>query len=167
DLRWIVPTGGITAGLLVTDRDTSREMSRGSHINLSSEVANGGVAFGAGAAAAFYVFGKARNDDHAVETGLLSAEGAINTLAVVQALKFSTGRLLPDEDDGSGHFFRGSDSFPSDHSAVAWSIASVIAHEYPGWLTKTLAYGGASAISISRVTGRQHFLSDVFVGGTL
>ncbi|HEV2731882.1 MAG TPA: nucleoside-diphosphate sugar epimerase/dehydratase, partial [Terriglobales bacterium] len=33
------------------------------------------------------------------------------------------------------------------HALAAWSIASVIAHEYPGPLTKLLAYGAASGIS--------------------
>jgi len=50
---------------------------------------------------------------------------------------------------------------------VAWSIASVVAHEYPGPLTKLLAYGLASTVTLSRVTGKQHFASDAFVGSVL
>src|SRR5258707_14772302 len=45
--------------------------------------------------------------------------------------------------------------------------AGVLAHEYPGPLTKVLAYGLAGAVSYSRVRGRQHFPSDVFVGGMM
>ena len=44
---------------------------------------------------------------------------------------------------------------------MSWAVASVIAHEYPGPLTKFLVYGGATAVSISRVTGRKHFPADV------
>src|SRR4029077_18140493 len=43
----------------------------------------------------------------------------------------------------------------------------VFAHEYPGPLTKILAYGLAGAVSYSRVRGRQHFPSDVFIGGMM
>ena len=68
---------------------------------------------------------------------------------------------------GQGPFFRGGDSFPSDHAAVAWSIASVIAHEYPGPLTQLFAYGLATAVSATRVEGQQHFPSDVFVGAAI
>ncbi len=52
---------------------------------------------------------------------------------------------------------------------TCWSFAfaTVLAHEYPGWLTQALAYGGASAISMARVTGKEHFPSDVFVGATV
>src|SRR5262249_44152715 len=58
-------------------------------------------------------------------------------------------------------------SFPSEHAAAAWSIASVIAHEYPGPLTKLLAYGAAGLISYSRVRAGQHFPSDVLVGALI
>ena len=56
---------------------------------------------------------------------------------------------------------------PSEHSAAAWAIASVIAHEYPGPLTTVLVYSFASAISMARVTGKQHFNSDVFIGSAI
>jgi membrane-associated phospholipid phosphatase len=42
----------------------------------------------------------------------------------------------------------------------------VIAAEYPGILPKVGAYCFATAISISRVTGRNHFPSDALVGTT-
>jgi hypothetical protein len=67
--------------------------------------------------------------------------------------------------NGRGLFFQsGGDSFPSLHSTLAWSVAGIIAHEYPGPLTKLLVYTAAAAISYSRVRALQHFPSDVFVG---
>jgi hypothetical protein len=77
------------------------------------------------------------------------------------------GREGPGVNGAQGRFLRGGKSFPSDHSAVAWSIASMIAHQYPGPLTKLFAYGFAGAVSVSRVTGNQHFPSDVLVGGAM
>src|SRR5262249_44040141 len=77
------------------------------------------------------------------------------------------GRLRPGEEDGSGHFFRGSDSFFSAHASLSWSIATVLAHEYPGWLSQSLLYGGASAISLARVAAGKHFMSDVVVGSAV
>jgi hypothetical protein len=56
---------------------------------------------------------------------------------------------------------------PSEHTSVAFAIAGVIAHEYPGPLTQILAYGAAGLIGFSRVRARQHFPSDVFVGGIM
>src|SRR5262249_23317642 len=57
--------------------------------------------------------------------------------------------------------------FTSEHSAIAWSIASVWAHEYPGWLSQLAAYGLASTVTLTRVTAKEHFPSDVIVGSAL
>ena len=46
-------------------------------------------------------------------------------------------------------------------------MASVIAHEYPGPLTKLFVYGLASAVSASRVTGKDHFPTDVIAGAAI
>jgi hypothetical protein len=99
------------------------------------------------------------------EAGLLSGEAAINATAISYLLKGATQRQRPYS--GSGQFFQSGDSFPSEHAAIAWSIASVMAHEYPGTLTKFLAYGLAAGVSATRVTGQQHFPSDVIIGSAL
>ena len=98
---------------------------------------------------------------------MLAGEAAINSYAVDTAFKYALGRQRPYQGSGLGNFFSGGASFPSDHSAVAWSIASVIAHEYPGPLTEVGVYGLATAVSASRVLGKQHFPSDVVVGAAI
>src|SRR6202008_3322554 len=82
-------------------------------------------------------------------------------------LKYSLGRQRPFQGDGSGSFFRGGTSFPSEHSAAAWSVAGVLAHEYPGPLMRIAAYGLATLVDYSRIRPRQHFPSDVFVGSIM
>jgi membrane-associated phospholipid phosphatase len=119
----------------------------------------------AGAAGAALVWGHVTRNDHLRETGLLSAETAINSTAVAFALKNVTQRPRPLPRDGN--FLSTGGSFPSAHSALAWSVASVVAHEYPGPLTKFLAYGSASAVTVTRLTSKEHFASDVIVGSAL
>jgi len=164
---WIVPSASVLVGLIITDPVTSREMSRGNHVDLSRNVATAGIASMAAGSAAFYLWGRMVKNDHARETGVLATESMINSLIVSEGLKLVAGRERPNQGNGSGPFFQGGQSFPSDHAALAWSFAAVLAHEYPGWFTKTLAYGGAAAVSLSRVTGKQHFLSDAVVGSVL
>jgi membrane-associated phospholipid phosphatase len=48
-----------------------------------------------------------------------------------------------------------------------WAMASVVAHEYPRAWVQLLAYGAATSVSVSRIMGRNHFASDVFVGTAL
>lgn len=165
DLNWFVPAVGVTAGLIVADKDIENHVGN-SGTDRWNKFSNVGLAAAFGSAGSFYVFGRIRGDAHARETGRLSSEAALNSFLVNSAIQGVSRRARPDE-TRSGAFFVGGSSFPSDHAALAWSIASVIAHEYPGWGTKLLAYGTASSVSLSRVGARKHFPSDVLVGSTL
>src|SRR5258708_31314456 len=82
-------------------------------------------------------------------------------------MKYAFGRERPLQDNYRGRFGQGGVSFPSEHAAAVWSIASVIAHEYPGPLTSLFVYGLASAVSASRISAKQHFPSDVLVGSAI
>jgi membrane-associated phospholipid phosphatase len=168
DLKWAVPFAGITTGLIMTDRTAAHEASR-NHVNASTTFSDAGLAVFGASSAGFYFLGRYTGDSQKRETGILSGEAMVNALAVDEVLKYAFQRQRPFENNGAGRFFQGGsqNSFPSAHATLSFAFASVIAHEYPGWLTKMLAYGGASAISLARVTGKEHFPSDVFVGGVL
>ena len=167
DARWLAPLGLGTAALIATDRRTGDEVAEHTgQLNASRIVSYAGSTYGVGGiAATFYLFGRARHDERARETGLLGAEALIDSGIVVTALKEITQRRRPLSGAARGDFFDGGSSFPSGHSIEAWALAAVIANEYHDhrWV-QVSAYGIASAVSLSRFTGRQHYLSDVLVG---
>jgi len=168
DTEWLVPAGGFAAALFVTDRDASLHLSRNPKtINRYNTISNAGAGALIGDASGLWLLGHARHDRHWSESGFLAGEAVLNSLVMVEGLKYSLGRERPFQGNGSGAFFQGGTSFPSEHAAAAWAVAGVLAHEYPGPLTKILAYGLAGAVSYSRVRGRQHFPSDVFIGGMM
>jgi membrane-associated phospholipid phosphatase len=168
DTTWLAPFAGLTAGLLATDRQYSASLPQNpSTLRHYKTVSNFGTAGLVGAAAGLYLFSYPMHNEHWRETGFLAGEAALNALVTTEVLKYSFRRERPYQDAGGGHFFSGGTSFPSEHAAVAWSIAGVIAHEYPGTLPKLFAYGMASAVSYSRIHGRQHFPSDVVIGSAL
>ena len=168
DATWLAPLGGVTAGLFVTDRQYSASLSQNATtIRHYKTVSDLGVASLIGAGAGLYLFSYPMHNEHWRETGFLAGEAALNSLVTVEALKYSMRRERPYQANGAGSFFSGGTSFPSEHAAAAWSIAGVIAHEYPGTLPRMLAYSMASAVSFSRVRARQHFPSDVLVGAAL
>src|SRR5215475_9076132 len=169
DADWLVPFSGFTAGLFVTDRDFSKHLSQNpTTISHYKTLSNAGVAALVGSAGGMWLLGHVSHNEHWSETGFLAGEAALNSLVVVEGMKYSLRRQRPFQGDGSGAFFQsGGTSFPSEHAAAAWSVASVVAHEYPGPLTKIFAYGLASLVDISRVRARQHFPSDVLVGSVL
>jgi hypothetical protein len=166
DLKWILPAAGITSAFIASDSWWSKQVNP-SHIQTSLHISDYGTYSMIGLTGASFLFGQMTHNDHLQETGLLTGEAAINATGVAYLFKEMTQRQRPYQDNGNGDFFKGGSSFPSEHSAIAWSVASVWAHEYPGWLSQTAAYGLASAITVTRVTAKQHFPSDVIVGSAL
>lgn len=174
DARWLLPLGLSTGALVATDRRTAGELTEnGEHptrLRISRDVSRGGAFYTtSGIAASFYLIGRATKNSRARETGLLGAEALLDGGIVSTALKAITQRPRPRVDDASGEFFDRGDSFPSGHAISAWSLATVIAYEYGKRrpLVRFGAYGLATAVSVSRYTGRNHFLSDVLVGSAI
>jgi membrane-associated phospholipid phosphatase len=165
-LKTFLPFAGFTGALVAGDSWISRQVPA-NHVQGSQSISNYAVYSLVGAAAGSYAFGQLTHNDHLRETGFLSGEAALNSTLITYAFKEATMRQRPYEGSGNGLFFHGGSSFPSEHAAIAWSVASIVAHEYPGPLTKLLAYGLASTVTITRVTGKQHFPSDVVVGSAL
>ena len=168
DVDWLIPLGAATGVMLATDTETSKHLPSSPHrLKLSNDFSNYGIGAIAAADAGFYFLGQFEHDDHKSETGFLAGEAAADSLAVTYALKYSFGRGRPLDSRFQGNFWSGGDSFPSEHAAAAWSIASVIAHEYPGPLTTLLAYGAAAGVSAARTSAKQHFPSDVLIGSAI
>lgn len=170
DAKWLIPLGAATTALIANDRRTSSFVSRrGSLPAVSRGFSQGGTFYATGGiAAGFYLLGRATDNQRARETGLLAAESLIDSGIVAQGLKIITQRPRPNSDNGRGRFFRSGNSFPSGHATSVWSLATVIAYEYQDRpFLRYGAFAAAAAVSLSRYTGRNHFLSDVLVGGAI
>jgi membrane-associated phospholipid phosphatase len=165
DTVWLVPYAGFAAGLFATDRETSLHLSNNpATLSRYNNFSNYGLAALVGGAGGLYLWGRFTHDEHKRETGLLSGEAALDAFSAVTFMQYVLGRERPLEGNHAGNFFSGGTSFPSDHAAIAWAIASVVSHEYPRPWMKLLAYGTATAISVSRVYAKQHYPSDVYIG---
>ncbi|MDT4953265.1 MAG: hypothetical protein QOJ02_1403 [Acidobacteriota bacterium] len=174
DAKWIAPFGLSTALLIATDRRSAGEMAEGgdhqTRLRISRDISRAGDFYTTGGiAATFYLVGRTTKNARARETGLLGMEALINGGIVSSALKAISQRPRPRVDDASGEFFDRGNSFPSGHSTSVWSLATIIAYEYGHHrpLVRFGAYGLATAVGLSRYTGRNHFLSDVLVGSAI
>ena len=157
-----------TGALIPADYSISRRISSDpERIRRSRDLANFGLGAELGLAAGGFALGHLTNNAHAREYGYLSGEALADSLIINSVVGLATGRERPNDGNGKGTFWKGGSSFPSKHGTAAWTLASVAANEYPGWLTDILAYGSAAAISASRVASKDHFASDVFVGSAL
>ena len=128
---------------------------------------NAGLGAMVGVGGGMYAWARMVGNERLRETGVLSGEALLDAYMDVEVLKTIAGRERPLAGNGRGEFLKGGGSFPSGQAAMSWAVASVIAHEYPGAGTKWLAYGGAAAISMARVEGREHFAGDVAVGSLI
>jgi membrane-associated phospholipid phosphatase len=86
---------------------------------------------------------------------LVEAYGA--SMGLVYILKPVVNRERPDG---------GSQSFPSGHTASAFSGASFLNRRY-GWSYGIPAYGVAAFVGYSRVEAKRHWTSDIIAGGVI
>ena len=168
-LFWDSVVVGSTGVLIANDESVAKQVNPAWH-QTSTNIANGLTYGTVATAGGIYLTGLFTHDEHAQRTGVLSAEAAIDSFLLYGSMKLIFNRDRPYMGNGEGKFFAGnfsSGSFPSGHSTFTWTLASVIAHEYPKWPVQLAMYSMATAVATTRVTGGQHFPSDVFVGSTL
>jgi membrane-associated phospholipid phosphatase len=171
---------GVTSALVASDPHTApyfRATDTFSGFNRVFSGVNTG-AFIAAVPTSIYAIGLIKKDSYAQSTALLAAEAFADGFALDLAFKGITGRKQPLQYAGNGpyadSFFNGthnpfhSGGFYSVHAMSAISVATVIAHRYRNhrWVP-FVAYGMATAISFARITGNNHFPSDVFFGGAM
>jgi len=171
DLIWLLPLGAATGVALSTDTDAMRNLSRDPTFNkdcvnasnylLGSEIA---------VPVALFSVGYLKDDTHARETGILSGEALADGVVVEEISKIILRRERPLYNNAAGDFFAPNvgtnGSFPSSHSMLAWSVAAVIAGEYPSKWVQAGIYSTATGVSVMRVLGQEHFPTDVLVGST-
>ncbi len=168
NLFFLVPATAVSTVLVASDTDLESHLPTGTNtVKMAVNASNAGMAALLGTGGGLFLWGQFTKNEHERETGFLAGEAAIDAYIDSTAFKYLAGRERPYTGDDRGRFFQGGDSFPSSTSAVSWAAATVIAHEYPGPLTKLLAYGTAGAVSAARVVGQKHWVSDAVLGSAL
>jgi membrane-associated phospholipid phosphatase len=171
---------GLTSALIATDPRTAPYFRTTESFSGFNRVFSGTntAAFIAAVPASIYAVGLIKKDSYAQSTALLAAEAFADGFALDLAFKGITGREQPLQYSGNGpyndSFFNGthnpfhSGGFYSVHAMSAFSVATVLAHRYRDhrWVPY-VAYGMATAISFARITGSNHFPSDIFLGGAM
>ncbi len=132
-MKWNALVVGATGILIANDESVAHQVSPSWH-DTSINISNATL-YGLGATAGgIFVTGLVTHDDHATETGIRSAEASVDSVILYAALKAVLARQRPYTGAGEGKFFSGNwtaGSFPSGHATLAWTLATVMAHEYP------------------------------------
>ena len=87
----------------------------------------------------------------------------ITSVFIVPVLKATAGRSRPNAQQGPHDFnpFNGGESFPSGHTAEAFTLATSIAENYHRPWISGLCYGIAGLVGYARMEHEAHWLSDV------
>ncbi len=166
--KYIIPFALISTTLIATDKKTADFLpNTNDQAVWSGRVSQLGATYTlAGFSGGMYLFGKVVGNKHARETGWISLEALAHTQLLIFGVKQATNRLRPVADDPPRGFWKGGDSFPSGHAASSFAVATVFAYEYRHHIAVPIvAYSLASVISVSRLSARRHWASDIFVGG--
>ena len=166
--KYIIPFALISTTLIATDKKTANFLpNTDDQAVWSGRVSQLGATYTlAGFSGGMYLFGKVVGNKHARETGWISLEALAHTQLLMFGVKQATNRLRPVADDPPRGFWKGGDAFPSGHAASSFAVATVFAYEYRHHIAVPIvAYSLASVISVSRLSARRHWASDIFVGG--
>lgn len=171
----VAVAGGAIAGITFADKRLQRAFSgdpRGTGTKVADEIAPFGAYYSFGVLGGFYFGGLAFHNDKAravAQDGL--AASLITSGMVVPLGKVIFGRPRPESRDEPGEFeffsFK-KDSFPSGHTAQAFTVASVISAHYQDqpWVS-IVSYGAAAAVGWARVQQGRHFASEVAAGAVI
>ena len=154
NLKWDIAVGAATAALISTDVSVLHQVNPAWH-DTSINISNAALYSTAASAGGIFLDrprdgqparqrhgGGRRPGRNRQHDSLLRHEGCLLSRASLQRQR--RWQFF------SGNFTSG--SFPSGHSAFTWTLASVIAHEYPKWPVALVMYGMATTVSTARVT---------------
>jgi membrane-associated phospholipid phosphatase len=172
---------GVTGALIATDPRDQGYFRNNSAFEETSEIfsTTNTAIVEIGVPVAVYVTGLLRHDSYTEQTAMLAGEAVADSAIPGLVIKAVSRRLRPSAVPANRDFrdtffqsqvgvFGNSSSFPSEHAAAAFSIATVMArrygeHKWVPWV----AYSVAALISLSRISDMAHFPSDVFLGAAL
>jgi hypothetical protein len=118
-------------------------------------------------------YGLIKNNSSIQKLGFEIFQSTVYTEAIVALLKYSLGRARPYMNQGKNSFGNlyllneDYQSLPSSHTAIAFSLSTILSKNAQTDFMKIAAYLPAALTAISRVYQDQHWASDVFLGGII
>jgi membrane-associated phospholipid phosphatase len=161
DFEWLAPVGAGAGALAVFDHRINNALKPDTSLRTPSNIISDvGLVAPYAVPGALWFLGATKHNSHTLEAGRLGVEAELDSEVVMQVLKIATHRTRPNLADNK--------SFPSGHAMSAFALAAVMSSEYHNKpLVVFGSYGFATAVSLARVGGLNHFPSDVLVGAVL
>jgi membrane-associated phospholipid phosphatase len=165
----LAPVAAATALLIATNADihASRQVTSPSLISKSNTISDAGLysEFGLGG---LMLLAGCHSDSALRSAGFHVLESMGYALAANETVKIAFNRSRPNrpglvENDS---FWDGGKSFPSGHAALSWAFAAAMARQFPhNKKVKIASYSLAAVVSGLRFSAKQHYPSDILIGG--
>jgi membrane-associated phospholipid phosphatase len=169
DLNWVLPLVAANAAAIATDAAAYRNIKTSKTIQEASHaVSSLGAPYPLFAASAgMYIFGRHTASPRLRETGVLGTQALVHSIIITAALESMTNRRTPSM-SGPSSFWSGGEAWPSGHASMFWALSTVVAEQYRDHPAMRFgAYSLATAVSVSRFTGREHFPSDALASSII
>ena len=132
----------------------------------------GSISYAGVFASGMYLTGKILDDQEISTTGRMLVESVIYSGLAVSVVKYTVGRARPYANEGSADFFdhtftEENVSFPSGHTAIAFSVSTVLARRINNTYATIALYGLAGLTGYQRIYDNKHWFTDVFVGAAI
>jgi membrane-associated phospholipid phosphatase len=123
--------------------------------------------------ASLYGYGLIGKNDEIRRLGLNALEAFTYSGIITGILKVAIGRRRPYAGDDQLYFkplsFTNNDfqSLPSGHTTVSFAVSTVMANYLDNIYWKIFWYGAGGMVAASRIYHNKHWISDVFLGGSI
>ena len=137
---------------------------------LSRELSHSGLILPVGVPTAMGIYALVRKDEPLLKESIYIGTSVIEALSITMAMKFTFNRQRPYEKyPNLIHPIEKEidPSFPSGHTAAAFSLATSLSITYPKWYVIAPSALWACGVGLSRINQGVHYPSDVLAGAAI
>ena len=152
------------------DINTVKKVNQWEIHNLSRELSHSGIILPIGVPTAMGIYALVKKDQPLLKDAVYIGTSVIEALGITYAFKYTFDRQRPFEkypDRIHPIEKEDSPSFPSGHTAAAFSLATSLSITYPKWYVIAPSAVWACGVGLARINQGVHYPSDVLTGAVI
>ena len=152
------------------DINTVKEVNRWNMHGISKGLSHSGIIISVGLPTAIGVYALAKKDQPLLKDAIYIGTSVIEAIGLTYGLKYTIDRQRPFvKYPNKIHPIEPEDSpsFPSGHTAAAFSLATSLSITYPKWYVIAPSAAWACGVGLARINQGVHYPSDVLTGAAI
>ena len=152
------------------DINTVKEVNGWNMHGLSKGLSHSGIIISVGLPTAIGVYALAKKDQPLLKDAIYIGTSVIEAVGLTYGLKYTIDRQRPyTKYPDKLHPIEPEDSpsFPSGHTAAAFSLATSLSITYPKWYVIAPSAAWACGVGLARINQGVHYPSDVLTGAAI